>query len=76
VKRASFEVNSAGSKVCVCRPGNQDLHAGPCGLGRKHAGLLHAQCSAEKFYLRQGFVSQGEIYQEAGMDHVNMVRNL
>lgn len=38
--------------------------------------LLHAQCSAESFYKRQGFVSQGEVYQEAGMDHVNMVKDL
>lgn len=38
--------------------------------------LLHAQCTAEKFYQRQGFVSQGEVYQEAGMDHVNMVKAL
>ncbi len=38
--------------------------------------LLHAQCSAENFYKRQGFVSQGEVYQEAGMDHVNMVIDL
>lgn len=37
---------------------------------------LHAQCSAEKFYQRQGFVSQGEVYQEAGMDHVDMVKTL
>ena len=40
------------------------------------AVLLHAQCSAEKFYQRQGFVSQGDVYQEAGMDHVNMVKTL
>ncbi len=38
--------------------------------------LLHAQCSAEKFYQRHGFVRQGEVYQEAGMDHVHMARNL
>jgi len=38
--------------------------------------VLHAQCSAEHFYKRQGFVSQGPVYQEAGMDHVNMVQTL
>ena len=38
--------------------------------------LLHAQCSAEHFYQRQGFVRQGGIYQEAGLDHVNMVKDL
>ena len=38
--------------------------------------VLHAQCSAEHFYKRQGFVSQGPVYQEAGMDHVTMVQTL
>ena len=35
--------------------------------------LLHAQCSAEKFYLRQGFRRQGEVFTEADMAHVEMV---
>ena len=35
--------------------------------------LLHAQCSAEKFYLRQGFRRQGEVFMEANMAHVEMV---
>ena len=35
--------------------------------------LLHAQCSAEKFYLRQGFHRQGEVFMEANMAHVEMV---
>lgn len=35
--------------------------------------LLHAQCSAEKFYLRQGFRRQGEVFIEANMAHVEMV---
>ena len=35
--------------------------------------LLHAHCSAEKFYLRQGFRRQGEVFMEANMAHVEMV---
>jgi YbgC/YbaW family acyl-CoA thioester hydrolase len=38
--------------------------------------LLHAQCSAEKFYLRQGFRRQGEVFMEADMPHVEMVCKL
>jgi YbgC/YbaW family acyl-CoA thioester hydrolase len=34
--------------------------------------LLHAQCTAEKFYARQGFTTQGPVFQEAGIDHVEM----
>lgn len=35
--------------------------------------LLHAQCSAERFYLRQGFCRQGDVFMEADMPHVEMV---
>jgi predicted GNAT family N-acyltransferase len=35
--------------------------------------LLHAQCSAENFYRRQGFSRQGEVFMEANMAHVEMV---
>ena len=35
--------------------------------------LLHAQCSAENFYRRQGFRRQGEVFMEANMAHVEMV---
>lgn len=34
---------------------------------------LHAQRSAEGFYRRQGFVPQGETFEEAGIPHVAMV---
>lgn len=34
--------------------------------------LLHAQCSAESFYRRLGFVSRGERFEEAGIAHVEM----
>ncbi len=38
--------------------------------------LLHAQCSAAPFYLRAGFRQQGERFDEAGIAHVAMVRDL
>ena len=38
--------------------------------------LLHAQCTAERFYARQGFTTQGPVFQEAGIDHVEMVMAL
>ena len=38
--------------------------------------LLHAQCSAEGFYQQAGFARQGEVFMEAGMAHVEMVRAL
>ena len=40
------------------------------------AVLLHAQCTAERFYARQGFTTQGAVFQEAGIDHVEMVITL
>ena len=41
-----------------------------------HQVVLHAQCSAEGFYKRSGFVPQGDIFEEAGMAHIEMVRTL
>ncbi len=38
--------------------------------------LLHAQCSAEGFYSRSGFVPQGAVFEEAGIAHIEMVRAL
>ena len=34
--------------------------------------VLHAQCTAENFYQRQGFIRRGDVFQEANMDHVEM----
>ncbi len=36
--------------------------------------MLHAQASAIPFYLRSGFVPQGEMFVEAGIDHLEMVK--
>ncbi|MFM1925306.1 MAG: putative N-acetyltransferase YjcF [Pseudomonadota bacterium] len=41
-----------------------------------HEVVLHAQCSAEGFYKRSGFVPQGAIFEEAGIAHIEMVRTL
>ncbi|MDZ4073911.1 MAG: YbgC/FadM family acyl-CoA thioesterase [Hylemonella sp.] len=40
------------------------------------AVLLHAQRSAEAFYLQLGFQPQGEPFEEAGIPHIEMVRAL
>jgi predicted GNAT family N-acyltransferase len=38
--------------------------------------MLHAQCSAQNFYLGLGFQPRGEPFEEAGIDHIEMVRQL
>ena len=38
--------------------------------------LLHAQCSAEGFYSRAGFAPHGAVFEEAGIAHIEMVRDL
>jgi YbgC/YbaW family acyl-CoA thioester hydrolase len=47
--------------------------------GRSHGYrevLLHAQLSAEGFYTRAGFQRRGPVFEEAGIAHVEMVREL
>ena len=38
--------------------------------------VLHAQCSAEGFYKRAGFKPHGAVFEEAGIAHIEMVRDL
>jgi predicted GNAT family N-acyltransferase len=38
--------------------------------------LLHAQTDVEEFYRRLGYRTVGEEFEEAGIPHVEMVRNL
>jgi YbgC/YbaW family acyl-CoA thioester hydrolase len=38
--------------------------------------LLHAQASAASFYARAGFSPRGEMFEEAGIPHIEMVRVL
>jgi predicted GNAT family N-acyltransferase len=37
---------------------------------------LHAQVNARRFYERAGYTAVGDVYQEAGILHVTMVRRL
>lgn len=41
-----------------------------------HEVLLHAQRSAQGFYARLGFLTQGEPFEEAGIVHIEMVHKL
>lgn len=41
-----------------------------------HTAVLHAQCTATGFYERAGFVSHGERFIEAGIEHIGMNRPL
>jgi len=36
--------------------------------------ILHAQCQAVKFYEQLGFVAEGEIFDDCGIDHISMVK--
>ena len=38
--------------------------------------ILHAQCVAVQFYEKLGFTSEGEIFDDAGIDHISMVKML
>jgi YbgC/YbaW family acyl-CoA thioester hydrolase len=38
--------------------------------------VLHAQVHAQSFYARAGFVPEGQVYDEAGIDHITMRRVL
>ena len=38
--------------------------------------ILHAQTSAEGFYIKNGYVQVGEIFDEAGIPHRKMERDL
>jgi predicted GNAT family N-acyltransferase len=41
-----------------------------------HEVMLHAQASAVPFYVRAGFTARGEMFDEAGIPHVEMARTL
>jgi predicted GNAT family N-acyltransferase len=58
-----------------------------CGIGKKVLLALEAQCSAKetilnaqtsaaKFYLNNGYVQQGEVFEEAGIEHIEMRKKL
>jgi len=41
-----------------------------------HQVVLNAQCHAQPFYMRHGFVAEGPIFDDAGIDHISMTRTL
>ena len=45
-------------------------------LGGKHEVVLHAQCSAQSFYARAGFVVTGEPFEEVSIPHIEMFKSL
>jgi len=45
-------------------------------LRGRHKAILHAQCSAEEFYLRHGFATHGDVFEEAGIRHIEMEKHL
>jgi YbgC/YbaW family acyl-CoA thioester hydrolase len=38
--------------------------------------ILHSQCNAQNFYLKQGFTARGSPFDEEGMLHIEMVKKL
>lgn len=38
--------------------------------------VLHAQCSAQGFYARAGFVARGEVFKEVDIPHIEMFKTL
>ncbi len=38
--------------------------------------VLHAQLTAEGFYLKNGYIPEGEVFEEAGIQHRRMSREL
>jgi predicted GNAT family N-acyltransferase len=38
--------------------------------------ILHAQLTAEGFYLKNGYIPDGEVFEEAGIAHRRMFRDL
>ncbi len=50
-----------------------EVHARAMGLREIE---LHAQCYVEAFYRNRGYVRQGEVFEEAGIDHVVMRKQL
>ena len=47
-----------------------------CRAAGYRAALLDAQCRVEAFYARLGFVPEGPVFLDAGIDHIRMRRAL
>src|SRR5438105_3268335 len=52
------------------------VFAHPAAPRGDHEALLHAQRSAQAFYVAAGFVPRGEPFEEAGIAHIEMTRPL
>ena len=46
------------------------------GVKIERVAVLNAQLQVENFYARLGFVAKGDVFQEAGIDHVRMVKSI
>lgn len=69
---------AVASKARGCGIGGRILEAlvqQAANLGH-HRVVLHAQCHAQPFYLRHGFVAEGPVFDDAGIDHIMMTRTL
>ena len=65
---ASMRSNGLGAQVLHALVGAAE--------SRFDSIVLHAQIAAADFYRRSGFVTQGEVFEEAGIAHIEMVRHL
>ena len=62
--RKSLRGRGIGKAIMICVL--DDITVGPA--------VLNAQLQVEKFYARLGFIAKGDVFQEAGIDHVRMVK--
>lgn len=73
IGRVAVLASARGRKVGVA------LMRTLCALAKARgdaAVVLSAQCHAQGFYAREGFVAQGDIYDDAGIAHITMVKPL
>ena len=55
----------------------RSINTPPCGAMRGHGAVeLHAQVHAAGFYDKAGYTPYGEVYLEAGIEHVSMRKEL
>ena len=72
IGRMATDANMRGNAV-----GRQVLDAlVSAAASRCDAVLLHAQVAAANFYRRAGFAEQGDVFEEAGISHIEMVKHL
>jgi predicted GNAT family N-acyltransferase len=48
-----------------------------CLISKKFAQVrLHAQVAVREFYTKLGFIAEGDIFEEAGIPHIKMVKHI